>query len=297
MKRLIIAVAALALLAAACGADATDDTTTTTTQSPSTTSPPGTTTPRTGNADGVLLQVSYEGGFAPIEFIVNRIPAITLFADGTILTEGPQPAIFPAPALPNVQQSTVDQQTMDDIMELVEVIGLPDITEVRNTDAANFVADATDTVVRYFDDAGEHLFSVYALGLGSLPGEGGQQVPDEVLNLGLLVELLNNAAFGGASQPYEPTALQLVLLNEDQGFVDPEFANTLEWPFGELTVDDFASNGFIGCATLEGAAVGPAVEALAQANSVTAYELDGSEHRILARPLLPGETPCAMLES
>ena len=297
MKRLIIAVVALAMLAAACGADATDDTTTTTTPGTSTTNPPGTTTPPTGDADGVLLQVSYEGGFAPIEFIVNRIPALTLFADGTLLSEGPQPAIFPAPALPSVQRSTVDQQTMDDIRELIEVIGLPDIAEVRNTDANCCVADATDTVVRYFDDDGEHLFSVYALGLGALPGDGGQQVPDEVLNLGLLVELLNNAAFSGATQPYEPTALQLVLLSEDQGFVDAEFANTIEWPFGDLTIDDFASNGFIGCATLEGDAVGPAVEALAQANSVTTYELEGTEHRILARPLLPGETPCAMLDN
>lgn len=293
MKRLTIAVVALAMLAAACGADSTD---TTTTNPPSTTSPPGT-VPPTGNAEGVLLQVTYEGGFAPIEFVVNRVPAITLFADGTILSEGPQPAIFPGPALPNIQRTVVDAQTMADVMELVRIIGLPEMTEVRNTDAANFVADATDTVVRYFDDSGEHLFSVYALGIGAGPGDSNQQVPDEVLNLGLLVDLLNNAAFNGPSQPYEPQAIQLVLLDENQGFVDPDFATTIEWPFGDLTIDDFTSNGFIGCATLEGDAVGGAVEALAGADASTSYELDGTAHRILARPLLPGERPCAMLDS
>ncbi len=293
MKRLTIAAVVLALFAAACGADGTDDTTTTTPEA-TTTNPPGT-IPPTGNADGVVLQITYEGGFAPIEFVVNRVPAITLFADGTILSEGPQPAIFPGPALPSIQRSVVDQQTMADIMELVRIIGLPDITEVRNTDANCCVADAADTVVRYFDEAGEHLFSVYALGIGALPGEGGGQVPDEVLNLGLLVELLGNATFSGASQPYEPEALQLVLLSEDQGFVDPEFARTLPWPFGELTIDDFASNGFIGCAVLEGDAVAPAVEALAEADATSSYELDGTAHRILARPLLPGETPCDVL--
>lgn len=296
MNRLSIALVTLALVAAACGGGTADDTTTTTPDPSTTTAPPGTVPPG-GNEDGVLLQITYEGGFAPLEFIVNRVPSFTLFTDGTLLSEGPQPAIFPGPALPNIQQTTVDEATMADILELIEIVGLPQITEVRNTDANNFVADASDTVVRYFDAAGEHLFSVYALGLGGGPGEDGQQQPDEVLNLGLLVELVSNAAFSGAAQGYEPTALQLVLLDEDQGFVDAEFANTVAWPFGDLTIDDFESNGFVSCAVLEGAAVAGAVAALGEANSVSTYELDGAEHRILARPLLPGERPCAMLDN
>ena len=87
-----------------------------------------------------------------------------------------------------------------------------------------------------------------------------------------------------------------MLLSEDQAFVDPQFANSMAWPFGSLTIDNFASNGFIGCATLAGDDVPAALTALAEANQLTTYELDGEEHRILARPLIPGETPCAMLE-
>ena len=79
----------------------------------------------------MLLQISFEGGFAPIEFIVNRVPSYTLFADGTLLVEGPSAAIFPGPALANIQQTTLDDRTMDQIIELIEIIGLPEITEVR----------------------------------------------------------------------------------------------------------------------------------------------------------------------
>jgi hypothetical protein len=290
MRRLLLPpLLALAIIAAACGADGSSDTT-----SPTTTTPPGTQVPL-GNDEGVLLQLSYEGGFAPAEFIVNRVPAITLFTDGTLLSEGPTPAIFPGPALPNIQESVVDEKTMTDIQEMIDIIGFSDFTELRNNDAANFVADANDTVVRYFDGNGEHVFSVYALGIGALPNDPGRQVPDEILNLGLLVDLLNNASFTGASEPYQPTALQLVML-ENAAPADPQFANSRPWPFGDLTIGDFVGNGFLSCATIDGAAAANAVAALAGANSVTTYELDGTEHHVLARPLIPGETPCAMLD-
>ena len=292
MKRLLLPpLLALAILAAACGVDSTSDETTIST-TPTTTSPPSV---PGGNEDGVLLQLSHEGGFAPAAFIVNRVPTLTLFTDGTILSEGPTPAIFPGPALPNMQQSVIDRQTLADILELIEIIGFPEFAEVRNNDAANFVADATDTVVRYFDDSGEHLFSVYALGIGALPNDPGRQPPEEILNLGLLVDLLNNASFSDATEPYEPTALQLVmLLNE--GPADPQFANSMPWPFGDLSIGDFVGNGFLSCATIDGARVPGAVAALAGANSMTTYELDGQEHHVLARPLIPGEKPCAMLD-
>lgn len=297
MKRLIPTLLALALLAAACGADtAGDQDTTTTTPPDTTTTTPPTEVPR-GDTDGVLLQVGYEGGFAPIEFVVNRIPAFTLFTDGTLLLEGPVAAIFPGPALPNIQQTRLDEQTLADIIELIDIIGLPNMTEVRNNDAANFVADATDTVVRYFDGNGTHLFSVYALGIGEGPGGQNNPVPDEVLNLGVLIDTLSRAGFAVPTEPYVPTALQLVLLSDDQVFVDAEFANTIDWPFGDLAIADFESNGFLSCTTLEGDAVAAALEALGGANGTTLYALDGAEHRILARPLLPGEAPCSMLNA
>jgi hypothetical protein len=291
MKRLLLPpLFALTIVVAACGADGTSDETT----APTTTTPPNTQVPR-GNDEGVLLQLSYEGGFAPAAFVVNRVPAITLFTDGTLLTEGPTPAIFPGPALPNIQQLVTDEESMADILELVDIIGFPDFTELRNNDANCCVADATDTVVRYFDGNGEHLFSVYALGIGALPNDPGRQVPDEVLNLGLLAQALNDATFTGPSEPYEPTTLQLVMLGNDAP-ADPQFANSIPWPFGDLTVDDFEGNGFLSCANIDGDAAIDTPAAMAAANSVTTYELDGQEHHVLVRPLLPGEKPCAMLE-
>jgi len=301
MNRLLLTpLFALALVAAACGSDGTSDVTTVppgnSSTSTTTTVPPTTEVP-IGNEDGVLVQISYEGGFVPMEFIVNRVPSLTLFTDGTVITEGVVPAIFPGPAMPVMQQTSLDDSVVAEVLELIEIVGLPDITELRNREAANFVADASETVVRYFDANGEHLFGVYALGIGGPPGDNGTSVPDEVLTLGLLVDRLNTADSTGPSEPYEPVALQLALLDPEQSFVDPQFANTLPWPFGSLTIDDFAGNDFVGCATLDGADATAAVAALVEANSVTTYELDGEEHRIMVRPLLPGERPCSMLDA
>ena len=150
-------------------------------------------------------------------------------------------------------------------------------------------------MVQYFDNNGEHFFSVYALGIGTLQDGSGDGQPDEVLNLGLVVELVSDTGFSWPTTPYTPTTLQLVLLPEEEALVDPEFINVLPWPFDGVTLDDFDSNGFLGCTTIEGTPAANAIAALATANSVTIYRLDAQEHRVLARPLLPGEPGCAML--
>ncbi len=232
-----------------------------------------------------------------MESLINRVPSFTLFTDGRLISEAPAPAIFPGPVITPTQQTRIDEQTMTDILELIEAIGFPGITEIRNRDAADFVADAADTVVRYFDANGEHYFSVYALGLGVLPGDSSRTPPQEVVDLHRLVETLSSAAHSLASDPYQPTALQLVLLDPERSFVDPQFANTIDWPFGDLTIGDFVSTGLVGCVTIDGeAAAAATVTALSEANSVTTYLLDGEEHRVLVRPLLPGEAACAILE-
>jgi hypothetical protein len=54
-------------------------------------------------AVGLVLRAEYTGGFISPSVLVGRLPIVSVYADGRVITEGPVEAIFPGPALPNVQ--------------------------------------------------------------------------------------------------------------------------------------------------------------------------------------------------
>src|SRR6185312_17432162 len=53
--------------------------------------------------DQLVLRVAYTGGFVTPQVVVSRLPLVSVYGDGRVLTEGPTPAIYPGPALPNLQ--------------------------------------------------------------------------------------------------------------------------------------------------------------------------------------------------
>ncbi len=234
----------------------------------------------------MLLQITDEGGFAPIEFIINQLPRFTLYADGTLLSPGVIPAIFPGPILSPLQETLLDGDDLEDVMTLIEAIGLPTIDEVIDSSLNTRVADASTTIARYFDaDGGEHVYGVYALGLAF-----DEPQPDATLNLGALVDLLDGFA-AREGDVFEPDRLQL-WLNETP-FVDPQLSETLPWPLA-VTPDDFELDATFnrGCYVLAGEAAAAAIDAFNGGNQATLWEYEGSELQILARPLLPGEAGC-----
>ena len=273
MKRTTITLLFLALLVSACGTDADSDATTSTT-----TTPPGDPGPTR-----VLLQIKNEGGFAPVEFVINRPPTHTLLTDGTLIFEGPQPGAFPGPIMPGMQQVKLTADEMRDIQVLIDATGLPTIDEVINNDAANFVADATSTVATYTDNGGgTHILSVYALGLEENPS-------DDLANLSLLVEKLSRFSFSGsAAVPYQSDSL-IIRIVQGGGF-GAEFNDTRPWDFTfEPHVDD--ANQFP-CLIVEGADATAVRGLLADATQATQWEHASGTFSVLARDLLPGEDGC-----
>ncbi len=280
MKRTIPLLLAVVLVTAACGDDdaGTDPTSPTTTGAPTTTAAP--------DPDRLVLRITDEGGFAPIEFLVNRMPRYSLYADGTLLYEGPQPAVFPGPMLPSVLSVRLSEDKMDDVMVLVEAIGLPSIDNVIDTTNANRVADASTTVVTYRDAGGvDHVYGVYALGLV----EG---ATDEMLNLGSLIGLLDGYTGGGGAvgETFIPDRLQ-VFLGEGPMF-EPEFTETLPWPL-DVTPGGFADEGLLlRCTVVEGPGAAEAYDVFSTATRGVVWDFEGTEHVLLARPLLPDEAGC-----
>jgi len=274
MKRTLLAVISLALLASSCAADV-DDTTTTTTAAPGTTVPV--------NGDGVLLVIRDEGGFAPIEFVINRPPTYTLLRNGTFIFQGPQVGAFPGPVMPGMLQRTLTADEMEDIMVLIEASTLPNIDEVVNNDAQNFVADATSTVAVYFDEnGGVHTYSVYALGLTL-----DQELPDDLANLSLLRERLANFSFGDG-EPYTSESV-IVRVVESGGLT--EFDDTRDWAFS-FEPDTMPLLNNFPCVVLEGAEAEAARPMLADATQATIWEHTTGTYAVLGRDLLPGESGC-----
>lgn len=283
MKRTLALVVCFALFAAACGSDADSDATTTTT---STTTPAPTTTSPPDDPDRLVLLITAEGGFAPVEFLVNRLPRYALYADGTLLSPGPQAAIFPGPIMPSVQSATLDGDQLDDVMTLIEAIGLPAIDREIDNTASNFVADATTTIATYFDaTGGEHIYGAYAVGIVD-------NASDATLNLNALLTMLDRLTFEGAvGEPYEPDRIQIRL--GDGQFVDRDLSETLPWPL-EINPDEFEVVGEFRfpCATLDGAAAEVAIATFADGKQSTLWDFEGTEYQFFARPLLPGEVAC-----
>jgi hypothetical protein len=277
MKRTIITFLLLALLSAACGTDEGAEIT-------ATTEAPGTTAAPEGPAR-MLLMVSNEGGFLPLEVALNQAPSFTLLTDGTLIFQGAIPAIFPGPLLPNMQQVKLASDQMDDIQVLIDAIGLPNMTDYVNNDAANFVADAGTTVATYLDNAGvSHRMSVYALGIQ-------EQMPDELGNLVLLTEKLDTFTYEGpAGEPYLSDRFIVRVL--EGGSFDPQFEDVRPWEFTFEPGPVPIQMPDIPCQVLEGEAATDARALLSDATQVTQWEHATGTFTVLGRDLLPGESGC-----
>src|ERR1700754_4156245 len=54
-------------------------------------------------ADSLVLRIERVGGFVAPDQTLDRIPTISVYGDGRVITQGPQIMIYPAPALPNIR--------------------------------------------------------------------------------------------------------------------------------------------------------------------------------------------------
>jgi hypothetical protein len=271
MKRTPVLLTVLVIVVAACAGD--DGSATTTPSGDSET---------TGD---VLLMVTSEGGFVPAEFNLERMPRHVLTEDGTLYYQGPVPAIFPGPLLPNVQVTSVDAAALDEIMLLVEELGLPEIDERIDDSAADMVADATTEVITYFDENGSHRLGIYALGLTEVGSSTDRILAAE------LIEVLDAAAAENPSRAYQPERLQVaagpaIQFDEPARTVEPwpldvAFTDMPEWALDWRCIE-----------IIEATEVAELFAIFSDANQATLWDTGDEEVSMKARPLLPGELAC-----
>ena len=275
------AIALTAMVAAACVAPAGA---TNPSVSPSATDP-----------DSAVIRVDWEGGFVPPGVNLSRLPVVLVTADGRVITQGPQDAMYPGPLLPNLQVRTLTPDALADLLELAADSGLLVDAEY----AGGPIADAATTVLRITVDGVTFTQSAYAL-FESLDANGAEQpsgAPDAEGRAAMRSFLdtltgLPDSAYSDASAPYVADGLRIY----SSAYVPDPAADWMPvaWPLDDLaTAGESAGEGLgIRCQVVTGEDLATVLPLLEGANSATPFRSGGADYTLIVRPLLPGESGC-----
>jgi hypothetical protein len=237
---------------------------------------------------GLVLQVALTGGFTTPEELASRLPVVSVYGDGRVLTQGPQIEIWPAPALPNVQVQQVDGATVRDLVDRAVEAGVTETGDLGEPP----LADAPTTRFTLVTDEGTTVREVYALT---------ETPPDTVTaeqaaareRLQDLVGVLTSV--DGESGAYVPQTVAGVVRPYTGG--DPELPQPdVAWPGPELPGSPLGAG--LTCVSATGQQAADVLAAAASANALTPWvAADGSRWSIAFRPVLPHESGCADLGS
>ncbi|NUT37866.1 MAG: hypothetical protein HOV79_32875 [Hamadaea sp.] len=243
-------------------------------------------------ADAAVIQATYVGGFVPAEHNVTRLPLVAVYGDGRVITEGPQIAIYPGPALPNVLVQKISPKDVDKLVKKALDAGVGTATDFGQPP----IADAPSTKFRVLSASGEKVTEVYALGEADGNGLTEAQVKARQKLKKLLDDLTNlKATLGedavGKEEPFRPAALAAVARpwQADASGVGPQ--PDVAWPGPQLPGKPIGQLD-MGCVTVTGDALTATLKAAEKANAITPWTSGGKKWLISFRPLLPDEAGC-----
>jgi hypothetical protein len=252
-------------------------------------------------SEDLVLQVHSGGGFVPIVWHLRELSLFSLYGDGRVITEGPQIAIYPPPALPALLERRVSDEGIQAILKAAREAGLQG-SDRRYEDLG--VTDVPTTTFTMVTEGQTHQTAVY--GLGELPEYG--PVGDREARQKLVEfqsELLNLESWlpqGSVSsdRPYEYGRLRVFVVPTSEGGGDNGGDDELEpsrkeWPLpGPLSAfgEPMPNTPDVRCGTVEGPDLNEVLSAAGEASVETIWQSGGDVHLIAFRPLLPGEPPC-----
>lgn len=267
----------------------------------------GPTTDPSADPDGteLVLQVHRTGGLRPPGAEFSDVPMATLLGDGTMIVEGAQIAVYPAPLLPPLFQMTLSDDGMQQLLDAAEDAGLLSPAPEYGRPP---IADATTTVITVRTGGEVVTHEIYALleapGLdqgGGLPGlTDGQRERREAVGafVGQITtpeqELVGAEDVSDAT-PFEAERFVLRAApvqpvdDPPDGDVVPEVR---DWPLAAISLADAAE--CLEVADEHGRRLAPI---LADANTLTRFREADVVYELDVRPLLPHEDGCDTVAS
>lgn len=258
--------------------------------STSTTGPTGAIAHPTG-ADEIVVQVGAGGGFVPVEYNFTMLPDFTLYGDGTVIVTGPVIAIYPGPALPNLQTTKVSEEVIQEILSAAKEAGL-----FQNGFDYGYpgVADVPTTTIVVNAEGTTYTSSIYALGFE----DGGGLTMEQQQARAAITPFQGNLtalAFGSGSYtwtPYEFSSLAVFSRAIDPGYApDPDDVqpNRLVWPLDDLATAGEEVHPGLRKVVVAGDDLAALDPLLGQATQITIWESGGADYNLWFRPLLLGE--------
>jgi hypothetical protein len=249
--------------------------------------------------DEVVVQVRYLGGFVEPASLATRLPIVSVYADGRVITEGPVPAIYPGQALPNVQVQRISTQDVNRLVAKAMAAGVGHVGDLGRPP----IADAATTRFMVLTDAGTSVTEVYALseagedqaGLDAAQRRARAKLRDLLATLTDLPKALGAGAVS-ESKPYTPTGLVAVASRwTDPGDNMTPTRPDLAWPGPLLPGEPVSTGPDLGCVAMDGEQAAQVLAAARGATTITPWISGGSRWTVRFRPLLPDETGCAAI--
>ncbi len=269
-------------------------------------------TPSTAAEPQLLIRVhtinSQQAGFALVS-----VPEFSLFDDGSIYALGPQLAIFPPPALPNLTLTRISPEGVQAVMAAARSAGLDQPREIA---ASMQLADAPTTVITFFD--GEELVTSSATGLMILtdpPTEWDEPTWEAFLALRAIVSQLigwtatvDPGEIVVSEHSIDPDRVQLMVYRTTNPFATASEIPQIEqeplvWPLAtslaELAGPDEPAEGIppAACHELAGPELEMVIDVAQVGNMMSPWIDAGAEAEpelfgVLLKPLLPDQSAC-----
>lgn len=195
--------------------------------------------PESTGADDLVFRVGFGGGLVPIETIFTNLPMLSVYGDGRVITQGPVPAIYPGPALPNLQVAKLSPTGMQRLLAAARDAGLFEMGVDYGQPA---VADGSTTTITIAVDGKVFETSIYFLAaenasdgaLSDAQVKRRMRVVDLQTKLGDLAGRLGDEL--GPEEPYRWQALSILIMPGDPADVDPSGIEPriVDWPLADL---------------------------------------------------------------
>jgi len=259
--------------------------------------------PPTG-ASELVIRVETGGGFIPVEYSLTQTPDFSLYGDGTVIVTGPMIEIWPQPALPNLQKTTVSQETIAGLLAAARDAGLFDTGVDYGIPS---VADAPTTTITINANDKTYVSEIYALGFGqTIDTESGLSPSDLDLTSGQAEARERVLAFTSKTgdldaftsdtlqwEQYEFASLAVFSLPYDPDapmYDDSVEPNHLDWPLGDLsTLGEAAPPAGYRRAVVTGEDLDQLRPLISLATRITLWKSGEREYYLYFRPLLPDE--------
>jgi hypothetical protein len=233
-------------------------------------------------SDDVVLWIGSEGGFVPVEVAFQHLPTLLVSGDGRAVQPGVQIEIYPGPLLPNLQQRTISEAGIQELLGLADEMGLFEPGSYEGPEAT--IADAPFTVVRISANGTTIEHRAYALGIDPAVDEEGDRarLAEFVARATDLSTAVGDAELGH-EEPYVADAYRI------RASVAGD-ASGLEI---EPTVVDWPADASVRLATATECAEVPVDEfadVFASATQLTWFRDGDVIYQVSAAPSLPGET-------